>query len=282
MIQAFLKSAKAGILLIILSFSISTLKVQAQGAPPNPVYVSLTYIKIFPGKYSAYTGLLKNVTKKIAEYNLKNGNIMGWYANDLLMPSGSSAEYNFLVVVVSSNWKYMFDDTLAGPPMIKKIYPGYGQKDLDSLGNIYSTSRTIVKREVFQGLGKLTIGAPPTQYAMIDYMKTVPGKASAYEKMEMETFMPVHAERKRLGLINDWVFMRKLLPYAANPEYDYVTGNFFNDPNTVLDGKYAEAFKKVHPAVNINNLWTDSNLNRTIVKEDIFKLNSYVDYTGSK
>src|SRR6516225_4533106 len=77
----------------------------AQTAEPKPVYVSVSYIKVHPEKETQYRELLKKYGKKINEYFYKNKIILGWYMHQVIMPSGSAAEYDYAAVNVSTNLK---------------------------------------------------------------------------------------------------------------------------------------------------------------------------------
>ena len=256
----------------------------AQTTDPKPVYVSVSYIKVHPEKETQYRELLKKYGKKINEYFYKNKIILGWYMHQVIMPSGSGAEYDYAAVNVSASLKSLLDDSVGIRAVFKKVFPATTDKMFDSIASQYQRARTIVKREVFRSVTGLNMDptAPPTKYVSLDFMKTLPGKAAEYEKMEKETWMPLHKERVNQGAIKDWQLFEKIMPYGAKEESDYVTVQFFNDLSTVENPKYMESFNKVWPGQDVNKFIQNTESTRTLVKNELWMVFDYVDGTNTK
>ena len=85
-----------------------------------------------------------------------------------------------------------------------------------------------------------------------------------------------------MALIEDWIFLGKLLPYDSKSDYDYLTVEFYDDLNTLLAPKYIEAFKHVYPQTNIPQAIQRMEANRKIAKSEVWKLVTYVDNTNIK
>jgi|GEM_PF-644451 len=270
--------------LLGLFFFLPDNRSSAQTTDSKPVYASVTYIKVHPEKEAQYRELLKKYGKKINEYFYKNKLILGWYMHQVIMPSGAAAEYDYAAVNVSSSLKDLLDDSVGIRTVFKKVFPAMTDKLFDSIASQYQRARTIVKREVFRSVTGLNMdpAAPPTKYASLDFMKTLPGKAAEYEKMEKETWMPLHKERVNEGAIKDWQLFEKIMPYGAKEESDYVTVQFFNDLSTVENPKYMESFNKVWAGQDANKFIQNTESTRTLVKNELWMVIDYVDGTNTK
>src|SRR5579859_7584043 len=118
---------------LLLLLSLPTLRSSAQTGDRRQVYFSVSYIKVLPGKEAQYRELLKKYGKKINQYFYKNGDILGWYMNQVIMPSGASKEYDYAAVNVSSNFKELLDDTISIRAVFKKVFPGTTDRMFDSI-----------------------------------------------------------------------------------------------------------------------------------------------------
>ena len=269
---------------LLVLFLFQGVRSSAQTADQKPVYFSVTYIKVHPDKETAYRELLKKYGKKINEYFYKNGMILGWYMHEVMVPSGSASEYDYAAVNVSSSFKGLLDDSISIRTVFKKVFPAVTDKMFDSISNQYQRARTVVKREIFVSITGLNVdgAAPPSKYVSLDFMKTMPGKEEDYEKMEKETWMPIHKERVGLGVIKDWGLYGKIMPSGAKEEYNYVTGQFFDDVSAVVDPKYMEAFKKAWPGQDAGKFLQNTESTRTLVKNELWMVIDYVDGSNTK
>lgn len=279
-----LKKSKTTVLFLICFFSafLSSREVKAQSDTSRPVYISVNYIKTQTGKQGEYLDLLKNYSKKIWEYNFKQGRSLGIYISSLIIPSGSSAEYDITVINVSNDLAYLLDDSITAKVMLKKLNPDYSEGFVQSIMDQYQQTRSLVKREIFEGVAEINPTAPPTKYYTVDYMKTTPGKEDAYVKLEKEFWMPIHKERIKMGVLNDWLLLAKLMPYSFKEPYDYETVNFISSLNFLQDSKYSQAVKKAFPNIDVNKSLDSTNATRTLVKEELWKTVFYVDATNTK
>jgi hypothetical protein len=246
------------------------------------VYVSVNYIKCQAGKQSEYLDLLKNFSRKLYEYNFRQGRAMGYYVSSLLLPTGSETPYDISVIVVSSDLKFLVDDSIAPMSIFKKVNPEASESYMQSEMARYGPLRTIVKKEIFTVLDELDPKAAPTKYYTVDYMKTAAGKTADYIKLEREVWKPIHRERSKMGVLNDWVLLEKTPPLNTVAPYDYETVNFFNDMRVLTDSKYAEAIKKAFPNTDVTKSMNDTNASRVLLMEEVWKTEFFVDATNTK
>jgi hypothetical protein len=252
-------------LFFLLVFNLQSLQSTAQDS--MHLY-SVTYIKLKDPSYaSQYESLLKYYGKKVAEYELESKKITGYYALQVIVPSGSGNEYDYEVVVNSDDINVLLDDST---PFLKNAFPGMTDEIVKSVADQFNKVRKIVKTEIYSNVDAI----PPTsepKYVEVDYMKPASGKYSDYLKSETTTWKPVHKERIKLGALSGWSIDAKVLPIGEKEDYDIVTVNFFNSLPMMMEGKYEEAFKTVWPKLNIDKVGTDISNLRTIVKSNLLK-----------
>lgn len=271
-----------GSLIVLTLFLSLHIRLSAQTNNQQPVYFSISYLKVHPGKNERYMELVKKYGEKINQYFYKNGYILGWYLHEIVMPSGSAKEYDYAAVNVSTHLAELLDDTISIRNVFKKVFPGMSNKMMDTIFSQYTEARSVVKREIYTGVVELNSDAPTTRYVSLDFMKVAPGKDSAYVKMEKEVWLPIHKERMKLGIIKDWGLYEKIMPYDSRSDFDYVTGQFFDDINSLVDAKYMEAFTKAYPGQDPGKFMQNTEDNRKLVRNELWKVVDYVDKSNTK
>ena len=111
-------------------------------------------------------------------------------------------------------------------------------------------------------------------------MTPVPGKEAQYAKLESDVFRPVHKQRMALNVIKGWELFQKVMPSDSNDPVPYITVNFYDDFSGMIDGKYAEAIKKVMPNRDINKLVQNMNAVKKAQRSEIWKLVENDDMQG--
>jgi hypothetical protein len=268
-------------MLIVSGLLLSSLPAQSQDKPAT-VYVAVNYLKTTPGRYNDYMDLLKTYVSKVNEAHLKAGRIMGWYTHDVVMPTGSSAEYNFTVVTVSNDLNFLLNDTVSFKTRMQEAFPGLGENALDNILETFGAVRTLVKREIYTYTDGLNMDGPPAKFVQVDFMKPTAGKTAEYVKLEKDIYKPIHAEMVKKGNKLDWGLYEKQWPYSSSDEYDYITSNFFSSINQMMSGNYEEAFKKLFPKMDMTTVGNQTNSLRKIVRSELWRLGVYVDGTNTK
>ncbi|MBI2731077.1 MAG: hypothetical protein HYX40_10050 [Sphingobacteriales bacterium] len=270
------------VFLLLISILPVNNKVLLAQANTQPVYVAVNYMKTAPGRYNDYVDMLNTYTKKVNEAHLKSGRILGWYTHDVIMPTGSSAEYNMTIVTVTNNLNFLLDDTIPFKTRLKESFPDLGENALDNILESFGQVRTLVKREIYTFIDGLNMSGPPSKFVQVDFMKPTAGKEAEYVKLEKDIFKPIHAEFEKAGNKDDWGLYQKQMPYSDNDTYNYITANFFKNIDQMMTGDYSAAFKKVFPAMDMNKVWAQTNAARKIVKSELWRLGVYVDANNTK
>lgn len=268
---------------LLLSSALFAFNAGAQNKDNNkPIFVSMTYLKTAPGKYNDYLDLVRTYTKKYQQYNLQQGKQMGWYLYEVLMPTGSEAAYNFVGVNVSADLQQLIDPLVSPRDIMQKASPDLTAHQIDSLTALLVSARTIVKREVYLHRSGTNEDSPPAKYAEIDFMTPVQGKEADYAKMEMDKFLPVHKQRMALGALKGWRFAEKVMPASTSDPYPFITANFYDSFDGMLDGKYAEAVKKAWPTLDAAKLFACIDTVKKGQKNELWKLVEYADKFNTK
>lgn len=270
-------------LLLFFTMQVSVHAQQANSKPP--VYIGYLYIKTEPGKFDTYDSLLRNYTKKIFDKEVQGGDFMSWQMYEVLSPSGANAEYNLVGVTVTNKFELLLDPPGTNKEIFKKHFPNISDKQYADIAKKFASSRTLVKREIYTQSSSTSDDGPPTQspakYVQVDYMTPQPGKGADYAKMEGETFKAIHKERIKLGALKGWVLLEKVLPGDTDDPAPFVTVNFYDDFNSMLNGKYEEAKKAAYPNSDIDKMFTEVNTVKKRQQVQVWKLMMTDDKQGA-
>lgn len=269
---------------VMIALLLPFIRAHAQN-PPQHIYVGVNFVKVHPGKQEQYRQLVEKYGKKVNEYLFKNQNLMGWYWYQVLIPTGSSADFDYAVVNVTGSLSSLLDFPMPTKDVYKKAFPEMTDKMISDVQAQFDDCRHIVRREIYTPVqGAHTDeapNAPPSKYMEVDLMHPAAGKTADYIKMEKETFLPLHKERMNMGILKGWGLYEKIMPVDTKMEYEYVTVNFYDDLNKLSDG-YEESVKKLFPQKDINAMFNETTATRTMVQSSIWKLMSYIDPSNMK
>jgi hypothetical protein len=269
---------------VMIALLLPAIRTLAQ-TPPQQIYVGVNFIKIHPGKQEQYRQLVEKYGKKVNEYLFKNQNLMGWYLYQVLMPAGSSSDFEYAAVNITGSLDALLDFPMSTKDIYKKVFPEMTDKMISDVQTQFDECRHIVRREIYTPVqGAHTDdapNAPPSKYMQVDLMHPAAGKTADYIKMEKETFLPLHKERVKMGILKGWGLYEKIMPVDSRMEYEYVTVNYYDDLNKLSEG-FSESVKKVFPQKDMNAMFNETEATRTMVQSGIWKLMSYVDASNMK
>jgi hypothetical protein len=265
---------------LTLMLSCSFLLSQAQDNPPT--YFGFTYIKA--NNPEGYVQMAKKYRRQINENRVKEGKIMGNYLYQVIMPFGSKSEYNYISILVTNDFKTLFEDVSSQHDVYKKNIPGLSDATIDNIISQFNGVRTIVKREIFTSVGWAVppSGGSPAKYAEVVYQQPGPGKQATYEKWEIDNWGPIHRATIELGTMKNWGVFRMLLPQTQN-EYSNLTVNFFDDlSNWEEDFKYQDALNKAWPTMDFTKILALPGSDKKVIKEEFLRLVDYVQAPNPK
>jgi hypothetical protein len=266
---------------LLLSATVFLLNANAQNNG-KPVYIAISYIKTAPGKFNDYLKLAQTTSKKVFSYEIQQQQMLGWYLYSVLMPSGTEAEYDVVGINVSSDLQQLLDPNTTGRDLLQKAMPDMSSQQIDSIMQQFGPTRSIVKREIYQALSGTNENTPPSKYVEIDYMTPAAGKAADYVKMEETKFLPVHKQRMAMGALKGWRLAEKIMPSSTDDPYSFITANFYDNIDTMMNPKYAEAIKKAWPAEDMTKLFQQVNTVKKAQRNELWKLVDYAEQPQSK
>ena len=250
----------------------------------KPVYIYFSYIKTLPGQGDAYRELIKTYGSKIFQSLLKDGSIQAWYLHQVLVPSGSSQDYNYVSVTVSADLRSLIDPAVMQKQLFKKILPALSDKKIDSVIARYGQVRHIVKREIYTAY---TVAIPPSQtpskYYWVGFHQPKPGKLSESLQWEKDNWTSIHKAAIASGDMLNWGVYSMGLPYHEENKYSYITVNFFDDLHQFENNfNYDAAIKKAWPNSDMNKIFALPGGEKTVHKMELYKLVDYVNTGNSK
>jgi hypothetical protein len=266
--------------LVILCFFTTLLVVPdtASSQTQERIYIQVGYIKVKPGMHDEYVKLEKEVWKPIHQERVKQGKITGWNFQEVMYPSGTDREYDFVIVNLVSSWKNietMWDgvETIAKKVLTKEQLSRMDKTEM---------TRDIVRVELW-GVEDMVFrkpnGGAPYKYMNIGY-KDVPfgfGKWAEYASMEKELSKPLQQQKINDGKMAGWSLEWLAWPYDATKPGSVITVDFFDKWEDFQGGDFWEDLKKMHP--NMDNDY----LRRRVMESSKFHRNEMrrlVDYVN--
>jgi len=249
--------------------------------PTHPVYTALTYIKVKPGKMDTYLELIRTYSKKAFQAQVKDGSILGWYLNKVLMPSGASTEYDLVGVTVTKNLQEVLDPVASQKQLFKKNFPNLTDKQVDEIIAKYNDIRSIVRREIYTDYTWASSpdgpGAP-AKYVQVTFQQPKAGKLNESLNWEKNTWGPIHRACMEMGSMKNWAVFVLQMPIDVHNEYSYMTANFFDNLSQFeSDFKYNDAFKKAWPNMDVDKIMAQPGADKTPVRNEILRLVEYVN-----
>ena len=257
-------------------FCLGTGSVFAQITGPTR-YIVYTYVKVLPGKNDDYMKLSK-ATKKINLELKKAGKVDDWSLSEVLSPSGSSTQYNFIsrsAFIGEAQYASSYEDN---------YWPANWQSFLtiDELNLFFKREeiRTVIKRETWELLDNVMSDDTTTRGKIVvcNYFSIPEGKTNAdHTKVERDIWKPVHQARVKAGTMKGWLLMDMRLPFGTAYPYSSATIDVYTDMKQYLmQNGMEDTFKKVHPGKDMNALWKQTieaaKINRGEVREIVDRL----------
>jgi hypothetical protein len=224
-------------------------------------FYSFSYYKILPGKERELRGMLEAVDSKVQQNRVNSGAISSWYLYEVLNPTGSSTEYDYVMISTANTAKNAIETPYTFDSAFKKTFSGKEAKFFTDYYSRQTANWRLVKQEIYAGNAVADSSFPggyQLKYIMTDFMKPREGKGAQYIKMELDTFRLIHKERIRLGAISQWASLSLMMPYDTKGSYTHLALNYYQESDKLFDfasSKYDEAVKKIFPGVSLNNLF---------------------------
>lgn len=248
----------------ILSLAICCLffstPINAQGG-----FALVDYMKVKPGMWDKYLECEK-AWKLVHQERKRQGRINGWSLEQVMWPSGTGTEYDFLAVTFVKSW----DD-------IGKLQENFMETALqavpaDKRELLQNTGQYCdrVKSEIWAELDFIAKpGFSGAKYVVENFFKVPAGGWNDYLEMETRFVKPVHQKNIELGNRSGWVLTRLVAPSGAAEPYDCSAVDLFDkweDMDNEQDGK---AWEAVYPGMSGTHIGSRINSVRTHVRTEV-------------
>lgn len=196
----------------ILSCLVAT-PVWAQGN-----YIAVDYMKVAPGQDAAYLAL-EQEWKPVHQSRIDAGRAMGWYLFEVLSPTGTEADHNYVTVRVYDSFDHLENPFSA--EILAAALPGV---DLTEMNNRTLRARDLVRSETYQVYGSVvgTDSSAPPRYVAFNYMQVPVGGADAYLTLE-DAWKTIHEVRVRNGEMAFWRGLVRVFPAGSGYAHNYAT-----------------------------------------------------------
>lgn len=232
----------------------------AQDEEPRSIS-QVDYMKVSPDQLENYLEVEK-VWKKIHQYNIKQGKYQLWTVEEVIHPSGTMYDYNY-ITRVSFVDEAQYNKFVEGDYVPLNLEKLLSKEEMKSY-NTTTSSRNLVKTEVWQLMSEMVDedqSDGPWRYSKFNYFSINEGFTPDDFVAVQTMWTPVHQARIEDDKLEGWLVMRKLLPYGSLFQERYATVDHFksmtdlmtDDTSRYFDmlGNAEEAFKKTDEGANL-------------------------------
>lgn len=231
-------------------------------------YVIVEYMKVKPGMWEKYLEC-EQAWKLIHQNRVKAGYITGWELEEVVFPSGTGSEYDYLTITHVKNWKAINDLNGTWTDEIWANLTKNLSAEQKDIANKAGEYRDIVKREIWTASDMVFApGGKRPVYAVENYMRIPPGGWDAWTDMESKFVKPVHAKSIELGTRAGWLMGYMVMPRGQDYPYHASTIDFYHtwEQMSLNEGK---AWEAIHPGVELGSRFEAT---RTITKTEVRRL----------
>lgn len=220
-------------------------------------YYSIDYMKVKPGMTEDYLACEK-AWKKIHTYKMNQGVIEGWALEEVVSPSGSNTEYNYVTRQRFKSLKQLaaFQSTHYFPDNWRSLLTHEEVKLVERTGDL----RTYVKNEVWSSQDRvLASDMAGADIAVFNYFKMPTGiSRSVHINMERSLWKPFHKEQVMKGNRKGWVLLNRELPIGSGYDYDVATVDVYTNMDQFWAPLDSDAMEKMHPNKTMDDIWNQT------------------------
>jgi hypothetical protein len=188
--------------------------------------------------------------EKIHTQRIKNGNIIGW---DLwsLESGDEEQQFQYLTVAVYDDSIKMFSNSLDFGSALNDAYPELTDVELDEKFNKTSKSRELALRLYLEIIDGTTddFNMEKGTIANIEFMNSM-GNIKAYEKAEIEIFLPLHQKAVDNGKKGNWSLISILPQSVGDIKASHLTINMYKGVEEYLKSQESIESLGITPELN--------------------------------
>lgn len=238
---------------------------------------SLDFMKVEPENHAEYL-MLEKAWKKIHQYNKDQGKISGWELTQVISPTGSQTEYNYVTRISLKEGK-QFEEFMQSFPMPDDLSSILSPEEI-KLVNRTNDLRTYIKNEIFTVIESIfDEESDQANIQVFNYFDHPKGKKRAdHVENEVDVWMPVHRLRIADDKMEGWVLAGKTFPFGSNQEYHEITVDVYKDMSQLMStSDYPAYFSQAHPGKDVDDLMEKTSESGIIIKGEVRKLIDYLE-----
>lgn len=240
-------------------------------------YVIVEYMKVKPGMYDQYLEC-ESIWKTIHQERQKAGIIEGWELEEVLYPSGTDNEYDFITITFFKNW-----DAIGkmGESWNEETWNKVTQSlssEQEEIADRAEEFRDIVKREIWTAADMAfgTEGDDQPKFRVENFMQIPSNGWDAWMEMETELAKPVHVKNIELGNRAGWALTILVMPHGAGLPYQASTVDFY-DSWEQMNSNEGAAWETTHPNMSEEQVNSRIEGTRTLVRSEARMLILYTE-----
>lgn len=237
-------------------------------------FLVIEYLKVKPGMRGNFLKLQKDIWKKVEQEKIKLGKINGWELYEVLYPSGSSAEYDYVMYHKVVGWNAIEGISEGNDDIFKKVL----SKEQLALMERSTDVEEMTKKEIWMVEDKVSRAAyvPPSKYHTANFMKVVDGKWDDYMEMEKTLVKPIHEEHARTGGRAGWTLMALREPDGSARAYQAATFDHFDRWADIGATDLSDFYSQIHPGKSPEYITNQITGTRSLIRQEIRRLVDYV------
>lgn len=234
-------------------------------------YVIVEYMKVKPGMSEKYLACEK-AWKLIHQNRVKEGYITGWEFEEVMFPSGTGSEYDYLTITHLKNWKAINDLNGTWTDQIWANLTRNLTAEQKDVANKAGDYRDIVKREIWTA-GDMVFapGVTKALYRVENFMKIPAGGWEDWVEMESKFVKPVHVKSISMGTRAGWLMGFMILPRGDGYPYQGSTVDYYNTWEDMAKDE-GKAWQAVYPGMSEDRIGKKIEATRSIYKTEVRRL----------
>lgn len=259
------------VLCAVVAMALAT-TIVAQQAPSG--YHTVACFKVKADSGAEFHKFITDESHKVAQGRVDTGQITTWYLLRSVLPGGSSAECDYMVVTMFPGTPHLLGQQDLGAA-IKKAGLSITADDYVKHRNAVSTlvSVAIFQNQAFVGSAK------KGDYFQVNYMK-VPNVDDwvAYEK---KVWQPLAEALVKDGKADGWSLNVRVMPNGSEQPFQAVTVDVFPSWDSIFaaDPQFADRFRKVHPDRELGTTFEQFEKLRTRALIQLYELEDVITAT---